>query len=214
MPNWVKNRITIECSDDQFKEIIDQFFTEVEDKSEWYYLEYAPVSIDFNKLIPMPEYIYQGNLGKEEIEKYGKNNWYDWSIENWGTKWNARDSIIDYENKEITFDTAWSPPIPIIEKLTQLFPYRMLYICANEDIGSTVYKEEFFNGLLNDYCIIDYSDEAYEIAFELWGYEDCYHKTPEGIWEHYDCMACPHDCFDFKTDPMDEGIKDTIKEEQ
>ena len=37
-------------------------------------------SIDFNKVIPMPDYIFQGNLGMAEREKYGKENWYDWSI--------------------------------------------------------------------------------------------------------------------------------------
>ena len=35
--------------------------------------------IDFNKIIPMPDYIYRGGLGRKEQELYGKNNWYDWS---------------------------------------------------------------------------------------------------------------------------------------
>ena len=37
-------------------------------------------SLDFNKVIPMPAHIFRGNLGMAEREKYGKENWYDWSI--------------------------------------------------------------------------------------------------------------------------------------
>ena len=33
-------------------------------------------------ILPMPKNIFQGGLGQEEKEKYGKNNWYDWSIAN------------------------------------------------------------------------------------------------------------------------------------
>lgn len=48
-------------------------------------------SLDFSKVIPFPDNIYQGNLGSEERAKYGKDNWYDWNIDHWGTKWNSYD---------------------------------------------------------------------------------------------------------------------------
>lgn len=43
-------------------------------------------SIDFNKVIPMPEHIFRDMA---EREKYGKDNWYNWSIAHWGTIWNS-----------------------------------------------------------------------------------------------------------------------------
>lgn len=46
-------------------------------------------SIDFNKIIPMPDTVFKGSLGPEQREKYGTNNWLDWSVSNWNTKWNA-----------------------------------------------------------------------------------------------------------------------------
>ena len=57
----------------------------------------------------------------------GKNDdrWYHWCIENWGTKWDACDKSIDYEDDEIlalTFNTAWSPPEGIVEKLREKYP--------------------------------------------------------------------------------------------
>lgn len=75
---------------------------------------------DFNKIIPMPDNIYQGNLGPEEQELYGKNNWYDWSNENWGTKWNSCDTYLDEDT--FNFWTAWSPCSPVIKQLAKMFP--------------------------------------------------------------------------------------------
>jgi hypothetical protein len=50
-------------------------------------------------------------ITKEEsdrlIELYGHNNWYDWSYQNWGTKWGCYDS--EYEDGHYRFTTAWNP---------------------------------------------------------------------------------------------------------
>lgn len=74
-------------------------------------------TVTFEYLIPMPDDIYRGDLGKEEMEKYGKNNWRNWSVANWGTKWDACDSNINDENKSIWFQTAWDAPWPWLDKL-------------------------------------------------------------------------------------------------
>jgi len=47
---------------------------------------------------------------------------YDWSLNNWGTKWDA--SIIDWErhddeNLTVYFETAWAPPIALYDYLTE-----------------------------------------------------------------------------------------------
>jgi len=46
---------------------------------------------------------------------------YSWSLENWGTKWEANIGDIDLNDGEaqVWFDTAWSPPILFYEKLAQ-----------------------------------------------------------------------------------------------
>lgn len=93
---------------------------------------------DFNSLISMPARLRAGHLidsltGKEMIEKYGYHDWYGWSVANWGTKWNAygvrmRGTQSPLERlahaggdgtREVEYDfqTAWSPPVPIMEKL-------------------------------------------------------------------------------------------------
>lgn len=49
---------------------------------------------------------------------------YEWCCANWGTKWGAYEvGVYDHpRGKCITFQSAWSPPTPVIHKLFELFP--------------------------------------------------------------------------------------------
>lgn len=55
-------------------------------------------------------------------EKYGTDNWYDWSIKHWGTKWNAYDGVGTPNEKRLAFFTAWSPPEGIVKALCEKYP--------------------------------------------------------------------------------------------
>lgn len=72
--------------------------------------------IDFNKLIPTPLHIYTGNVSMDDQLDFGEHNtWTEWNRKNWGTKWNAYETIIAYGDPLIIrFDTAWSVPYPFI----------------------------------------------------------------------------------------------------
>jgi hypothetical protein len=70
---------------------------------------------------------------ESNLAKYGYKNWYDWCVNNWGTKWNAggdNDAMqVDYDedvnNQGIAlfqFDTAWAPPLGVLEKLMETHP--------------------------------------------------------------------------------------------
>ena len=59
------------------------------------------------------------------IEKYGYSSWYDYCVNEWGTKWDvgedgATDIHPDGTMLNTYFDSAWSPPIGAYEKLEQL----------------------------------------------------------------------------------------------
>ncbi len=61
------------------------------------------------------------------LRDIGYSDWYEWSLANWGTKWNAfRPSFHELPEEdgavEVTFDTAWTAPFPIFKKLATLFP--------------------------------------------------------------------------------------------
>ena len=60
-------------------------------------------------------------MSEEYLKKFGSDNWYDWAIHNWGTKWGAYD-INNWDGDTISFFTAWSVPEPFYEALSEKFP--------------------------------------------------------------------------------------------
>lgn len=155
--------------------------------------------IDFNKIIPMPDCVFRGNLGPEDRAKYGANNWYDWRVRNWGTKWNAYDSRFDNESNVMEFDTAWSCPLPVLDAFARICDEHNVHFVgkwADEDTGHNV--GTFESDCCEDGILFDYNDvenrsnEAYEICFELKGESSCYGKDEDGNWVHYDCDSCPN----------------------
>ena len=122
MPNHVSNELTV---DGDTKEL-NRF------------LKYMGDGFDFEKIIPMPDNIYRDNVSDEDkkrLVKEGRPNWYDWCWENWDTKWNAYSVEREFKNYKhaggkyikYTFKTAWSPPIPVIEKLREDWPELDIY---------------------------------------------------------------------------------------
>jgi hypothetical protein len=70
------------------------------------------------------------------LKQYGHASWYEWSIANWGTKWNAYD-IKRHSDRKIRFQTAWNAPLAVIEALSRKFPEADLRIrWADEDDGA------------------------------------------------------------------------------
>lgn len=112
MPNWTDNHVSFEGSKEKIKELKELFASDKQ-------------VFDFNKIVPMPEdskdFKATGNLSGEEVfEKTKNNNWYTWSIANWGTKWNATDSQLDVDNDErieYSFSTAWDAPRGVIKEI-------------------------------------------------------------------------------------------------
>jgi len=114
MPNWCSNRVHIDGSQEELDRFDDYVGTE-------------KARFQLNKIIPMPENIYQGSLGEKEKRKYGDKNWYDWSVQHWGTKWEIDPLSIEIEDsgpEEVTysFETAWGPPFHVYNHLVEEFP--------------------------------------------------------------------------------------------
>lgn len=102
--------------------------------------------------------------------EFGEMNWYEWSIKNWGTKWNAYDQD-DNRNGgvDIYFQTAWSAPLPILEKLATMFPtVEITLTWADEDAGSNVGRVSVRGEEVKEEFQPDSrTTEAWEIYFEL-----------------------------------------------
>jgi hypothetical protein len=92
---------------------------------------------------------------KPDVLKYARNalqaaaetghpGWYGWSIANWGTKWGA----YDYKMRDhVTFEfqTAWSPPEPILRALSAKHPL-VVFKVTSVDEGGWEYEGSFCNG--------------------------------------------------------------------
>lgn len=121
----------------------------------------------------------------KNIEKYGFKTWYDWSIENWGTKWNASDC--ESENKSFEFTTAWSGVPDLIEKMHLEFPtVKILYEFSDEDTGCNCGIGIFENGTSNFRKLENSSIEAYELAFKLRPESKEYYALVDGKYEYVD----------------------------
>ena len=223
MPNHVINILNISGDKDQIAKMLSDIQND----------EYGIGSIDFEKIIPMPEslriesgsrttrglkaykdfvsvYTFAGaNADKdlcaipEEKEKvflnmrtdietedwqlgrqafrnelqHGAPTWYEWSIKNWGTKWNAyaldtyENGVTD-DNPTLSFQTAWSAPHPILAKLAEMYPeVSFEHTWADEDIGQNCGQATYENGE----CTGRYYPEGAEatvFANSAWGFED------------------------------------------
>lgn len=168
MPNDCYNSLTIEAN----PETLEKIFKLVK----------SPDSdFDFNKIIPMPDYIFDGTLGSEEKELYGKYNWYDWSCKNWGTKWNAYEVTVFEEG--FNFYTAWFPAYPVIERLAFLFPEANFIYSGNEPGCCFCFAREYQKGILvyemdgeyDEYYFDDMDKEEKNEFFEKY---DISHDSP------------------------------------
>ena len=138
MPNWVDNYLTVKKED--LKYILNE-------KNE----------VDFEILIPMPEELRNTTAPcdeNEELEKkYGASNWYDWSIHNWGCKWNACGGTdieeVGDDKVRLSFETPWGTPDGWLSKLAKIIDFHLAW-----------YEEQGFRGIIT-------SEDEYIDSFEL-----------------------------------------------
>lgn len=122
----------------------------------------------------------------EQRDKYGVVGWYNWHCRYWGTKWNSYDHDSD---NGYTFNTAWSAPLPVLERLSQLFPDADVhFIYADENMGYNTGAGCFRNGELEIYRPEGGSNDAMELYFQThdWARDMC-HKNEDGEWVWDEC---------------------------
>ena len=159
--------------------------------------ENIKLSDDDNKFIEQAKDHYCTNADKareffelgvqvnRNIKEYGYPSWYRWSIDNWGTKWNACEPFWTCENI-LEFQTAWTFPMPVIKRLAQMIAEQIPdvsieFFYADEDAGSNTGYGSFYNGEIVSETYPEVgSDDAYETYNECWGEE--FSKNENGEW--------------------------------
>jgi hypothetical protein len=131
MPNWCNNTLTLEHEDPAMIARAKAAFADGRFLAEF---------------IPVPEslQIVAGSVGdpveqakliedtNRNLEVHGYGNWYDFCVNEWGTKWDVGGGdgyINDIDGGLIlSFESAWAPPIQAYEKLFYMgFKIRAMY---------------------------------------------------------------------------------------
>lgn len=121
----------------------------------------------------------------KNVKKYGFIYWYDWAIENWGTKWNAFEC--ESEGNSFDFVTAWSGVPELIEKMHLEIPrVKILYEFSDENTGCNCGIGTYENGTSNFRKLENSSIEAYELAFKLRPDNKEYYALVGGKYEYVD----------------------------
>jgi len=127
MPNWCNNTVEIAHKDPaKLKELVDAL-------NEGKFCQYAiPVPTDLHIVAGRvgddndPKQIELEAQEKRNLETHGYKNWYDFCVNEWGTKWDVGSDRFDPAELEpgatsttVMFDSAWSPPIGVYEALVE-----------------------------------------------------------------------------------------------
>ena len=160
MPNWVYNSLAIEAikaDPEQITKLVSQLNSPfVRNSENWdmetkqmLFKDYAysnPVFAFWNIVKPtdLETYALQKDPNVEEMSFEG-NNWYDWNVRNWGTKWDVAvgddnkypETTMEQHERGViySFNTAWSPPIPAILALSTQYPELVFHLFYQEETG-------------------------------------------------------------------------------
>tara|TARA_A100001015_G_scaffold199003_1_gene222139 strand:+ start:99 stop:716 length:618 start_codon:yes stop_codon:yes gene_type:complete len=150
---------------------------------------------------PMPKELLETEAGptaKTKKEKqarqirkleFGAENWYDWRVNNWGTKWEVSeffgvdkqaDALIGDSTISFAFSSAWSPPIGAYEK----------FLRDNENCSLKAYYYEGgcdFMGLWEDGIDDCYAPGDYKSTDDFW--QDGIGSTLDDMFNITESMA-------------------------
>ena len=161
MPNWVYNSVSLSGNSDDIAKVKEQLNRAYERP----YDEWDAETKSFKEVIATfsnPVFSFWNIIAPTDLDTYRKqpdysiplnqalrfesDDWYSWNIRNWGTKWDValfddekypETELIHEENEHIIYrlNTAWSPPIPALEKLSEQYPELTIDLEYEEETG-------------------------------------------------------------------------------
>jgi len=133
MPNWCNNYLELTHEDPAMIERAKKAFVDGRLLD-----EFVPVPKDLH--------IVAGRVGsdldaeqikleedtKRNLEVHGYANWYDYCVNEWGTKWDVGgDDMLTEDGPNalrMSFDSAWAPPVAAMDKFMDLgFKVKLVY---------------------------------------------------------------------------------------
>lgn len=100
------------------------------------------------------------------IKEHGVSNWYDWSVLNWGTKWDCYDvrewniAVADDEmTATIYYETAWSPATELWLTVSQQYPTLTFFHEFADEGGGFLGDETIHNGTVIEENEYDWDED-------------------------------------------------------
>jgi hypothetical protein len=161
MPNWCQNSVTLTHENPDMIVRIAKGYNEGK-----LFAEFLPTPPDLSREAETGEGWQERSaaITAENTEKYGYPSWYEWNIDNWGTKWDVG-SDSEYDELELTdgattislgFDSAWAPPIAFYRAMEDVFGFTVDAHYLEEGMG---FVGRYNDG--DDDCYdLDYSDPS------------------------------------------------------
>ena len=122
MPNWCNNSVEIYHEDPAMIERVRKAFNDGALLN-----EFIPVPADLQIVagsVPVAEEAEHKAKEETNREKHGYTNWYDFCVNEWGTKWDIGADGNPAQDIPgglmLGFDSAWAPPCAAYEKLAAL----------------------------------------------------------------------------------------------
>jgi hypothetical protein len=195
MPNWCYNSLCVSGNKEILADFVSKTLVPCNMSSEEEYDESHRFT--FNILHPLPKALqgttsplrklegeddtqYKDRMA-ENVRLYGAEDWYDWNRYNWGTKWDAKDTIVeqlDETNFNVRFNTAWSPPIDWFEKIIPMYPQLEIDLIFDEEsqdyCGRMTGREGEIDLQVGKPYFTDENDNRviYDMNNGQWKYED------------------------------------------
>ena len=145
MPNWCFNHLTVTGP----AEDVARFQEQAAGFRPWHSPEagQAPDLLNFHSLLPIPAEVLTAGYAPAG---------YNWERHHWGCKWGAcHAALVDKWEGGVfyEFDTAWSPPLPLVQHVSRVWP-TLVFVLDYEDprMGfKGVSRAE--GGVLEGHCI-------------------------------------------------------------
>jgi len=176
MPNWFYFEMQVSGT----KKDVLEFVENVKGSKEF---ETEGREFDFNHFIPQPENIFRANLStdkQQELKESGIPDWYNWNIDNWGTKWNVAVDDVNvcvYNDGSAdvfyTMRTAWAFPAPVIEQMIRDYHHLNFSIQGEEESVAYGVNIDSSEGVWDEEEPIFIDDNGKQV---YWDSNDCLYR--------------------------------------
>jgi hypothetical protein len=192
MPNWVMNELTCIFQTQEeynvFKEkinlegLFNSFIPmpEILDGTQSPNIDVEKLILEYNKKtnstsMGLTEIInsnhpWFSDLAKNALKNQqafietGYHDWYTWSLDNWGVKWDAVRPTVKFDLLTITlcFDSPWGCPEHFVRELSKLYPDATFEMISGSIENDCHYEFTCENGKFEETCSYETFKEAVE----------------------------------------------------